>query len=238
LARALVIPPYWYYVLLIDIREEEGHSVSGWWAWAYFGLIFPGAKLPDPYWLVSLLSFLALLPAVSLINRINRDEEIELPAYASWRKRDAVVLLAGFSVVALAVLGAFGPSTRVLPGDEVPRRHVAFLQEIELVETQDDVLYFYSTGFMSVRGEGTVLTPHGVGAYWTDPENGERVVVMVEIDDILDVVPWWSESWYEDSEVRLALENGYELLLFLSMEEEGDHRFVAELERLRREAHR
>ncbi len=231
LARVIFIAPIWFYTLLIDIREEEGASLSGWLAAAYFILWGAGARLSFMFGIISLLSFLPLLPALHFINRINREDQTELPPYFSWRGRDALVFLAGSVFVAMTVFDAIAPSTRVLAGSEVLRWHTAFLLDVGLVNTPDDVLFFYSPGFASIRGEGTVLTSRGIGTYWTDPVNGERLQIVATCENIQDIVPTWSEQWYDQTEVRIDLEYGGTIWFVLSNEAGGDREFIAELRR-------
>ena len=128
-------------------------SAPGWLAVGYF-LLWATIGLPDPYGFISLLSVLPLLPPLLSINRLAREDRSVMPSYARWRGRDVVY---GLLFVGLMVLGTVAPDTRVVPGAQVLSRHMAFLEEMNIIERPEEVRYFYSPGFVSVRGEGTVL---------------------------------------------------------------------------------
>jgi hypothetical protein len=74
-----------------------------------YALLTLSWKLPDPYWLISILTFLPLLPVQSLINQINTNAD---PAWRpesrySWK----AILAAGAGSVLLlfSILGSFLP---------------------------------------------------------------------------------------------------------------------------------
>jgi hypothetical protein len=229
--RGVVFGPLWYFMLLKDLREHENASVSAVWAFGYLVLGVATARLPDPYWLLGLLSFIMLLPPVSAINGINRRSGLPSRPSGHWRGRSIAMTAVGAPIVALSVLAAFGPSTSVVDGPQVSGRQVQFLRDIGILEPDDEVLFFYSPGFISATGEGTALTERGVGAYWTDIESGERSVEFALFQEIenIDVDP--STSWIVDTYVTLTLADGTQLSFLLSAERDRDDAFVEEMER-------
>jgi hypothetical protein len=66
-------------------------------------------RLPDPYWLVTLLAFLPLLPANSLARRLNARLAPEAEASVPWSVANTVTLAIGGVILALAVIGTFMP---------------------------------------------------------------------------------------------------------------------------------
>jgi len=102
--------PVTSYFLLRRIRDhaqkvEEGVSLqAGLLAIAVFALSVLW-RLPDPYWLVSLLAFLPLLPVQSLANRINRKVAPRADPnsrFGGWNIAGAV---AGGLLLVLAIVG-------------------------------------------------------------------------------------------------------------------------------------
>jgi hypothetical protein len=229
-----IFAPIWYYFLLVDLREETDASLSGWLAAAWFLLAGLG-RLPDPYWLLWFLTFLALLPAALAINRANGARDAVLPEYNRWRKRNVPVVLLGAMVQFFTAAIAFQlvPSTMVQTGEEVPGRYVAHLREIDLVGEGDTVLYFYSNAMLSIKRDGTVLTNRGLGSYWIDDVTDERHQYFVTYEEITTVEPDWATSWMGETAVRLTMGEGSWLSFGLSAEAGRDTAFVQELERRR-----
>lgn len=66
-------------------------------------------RLPDPYWLVSTLSFVFLLPAQHLMNRINSQVAPELPLNARFSAANIILVVFGGALYLLAVAGTLLP---------------------------------------------------------------------------------------------------------------------------------
>jgi uncharacterized membrane protein len=85
-------------------------------------------RLPDPYWLVSMLSFLFLLPAQHLINRINASVAPQQPLNDRFSTANVVLIVVGGMLWALALFGTFvdpeappaEPDQRPAPRKDVP----------------------------------------------------------------------------------------------------------------------
>ena len=137
----------------------------------------------------------------------------------------------GIPFLIFSVLAAFGPSTYVEDGSRVSGRQVHFLRDIGILELDDQLLFFYSPGFASAKGEGAALTDRGVGVYWTDVVTGERSVEFAPFQEIEDMDVDPSTSWIVDTFVTLTLTDGTQLSFWLSAEGGRDDLFVAEMER-------
>jgi hypothetical protein len=65
------------------------------------------ANLPDPYWLVTLLGFLPLLPVQAAVNRVNLQLAPDADPNARFSGWNIAGVVVGGLLVALAMLGMF-----------------------------------------------------------------------------------------------------------------------------------
>lgn len=73
----------------------------------FFGFILLNISgyLPNPYWLLSLLSFTCLLPAVDALNfAIDKDENYEAVLYPDFNQRQVVLLFAFGTLWAMTIM--------------------------------------------------------------------------------------------------------------------------------------
>jgi hypothetical protein len=245
----------WFYRNWRYVRDSEGSRV---WpvARAFFGPLFyygllkrlsvPGPvglaaayllltalwRLPDPYWLFASLSFVALLPALSAINALNGGAAPEIPSYG-WRKRSVAVACVGSVIFAFAGIGMFGPSTAVVPGADVRTGDLAYLRDSGLLEDNEELLYFYSPGFLSIEGVGVLATDWGVTSYWTDPISEELGAAFLAYGDIEQIETNAGADVWGNTVVRVTGRDGSWFVFVLSSEGGGDAAFVEEIERRR-----
>lgn len=66
-------------------------------------------RLPDPWWLLCLFSFVPMLPVVRLVNRLNAASTTPRPANAELSGANVAAVVLGFFVLALAILGLVQP---------------------------------------------------------------------------------------------------------------------------------
>jgi hypothetical protein len=189
-------------------------------------------RLPDPYWLLASLSFVALLPALSAINALNGGAAPEIPSYG-WRKRSVAVACVGSVIFAFAGIGMFGPSTAVVPGADVRTGDLAYLRDSGLLEDDEELLYFYSPGFLSMEGVGVLATDWGVTSYWTDPISEELGAAFLAYGDIEQIETNAGADVWGNTVVRVTGRDGSWFVFVLSSEGGGDAAFVEEIERRR-----
>jgi hypothetical protein len=222
--------PLTYYFLLQDLRENTRYEVPGAFALLYF-VVEALWRLPDPYWLVSTLAFVAVLPTVLAINDLNRDVTPH-PPHASWRVRNIPIILLGGLLLFTSVGSSLGyfPSTRVVQGIEIRESDLAFLESSEIVPEGEELLYFYSMGLFSIESEGTVLTDQRLGSYWLDPISYEPVAASALFSEIEEVEITWGTGW-SDTLGQVTMADGTLFWIVLSTEGGGDRDFVEELDR-------
>ena len=116
------ISPFWRaffsvffcHSLIKSIKESaESNGIStainpGWLTFAYIVLIISW-RLPDPYWFVSMLSFLPLMPAQSLINTINKKVAPQSDPNNSFSWKNIVGIILGSILLIFAIIGTFFP---------------------------------------------------------------------------------------------------------------------------------
>lgn len=165
-------------------------------------------------------------------HRLQREEN---PEYRAVTWKVATLLGAGVLVLAvvisLALFSTFGviPSTRVLSGAEVPDAEISLLQQEGVLTPDDRVDFFYAQGLTSVLESGNILTRSEVILYYTD-EQGQINVFAIPLEEVVAVDLEEAGTSISDSvyRVRTASPDRW-IKLFLSIEQKGDEKFVAEL---------
>ena len=113
--------PLWGFSLLPRLQQLTAvYGVPATWsgsglALAYF-LLHIGYRLPDPLWLISLLSFIPLLVVQRSVNELNRAVAPEALRNDSYTGLNVVAIVLGGLIVLLAILGTLVP----LPGAQGP----------------------------------------------------------------------------------------------------------------------
>ncbi len=238
-ARALFFP-LWYYQMLkrLDVQGK------GLLAAAVLILsvivaapeLFLGSDSPLSLFLTFAsitISILPLIPAVKAINDLNERSGTRPPSFG-WRRRSAAVLVLGLLFAPFAFIGTLGPPTAIVSGDAMRASDADYLREAGLLLEGEEVLYFYSRGLFSVRGEGVFASNLGVTSYWTDLDAENLSVGYLTYSEIIDIEITYSSNFLEDTEVRLegpGEENWF--VFFLSAEGGGDRLFLEEVERRR-----
>jgi hypothetical protein len=225
-ARALFAPLFYYELLKrLDVDSKGLLAIS-------FLVLSATWRLPGPYWLVSMLAFLALLPAVRAINDLNTDVP-DLPASARWRTRDGAVVAFGALALPLAIVGTVGPASAVVRGDDLSAPRLEYLQDIGALGEDDDLLYFYSAGFVSIRNTGVVISDRGVTSYWIDPVTEEMDSASLTYAQMAAVEVNPASSVLRDTVVRISASDGSWFMFTLSPEGGLDREAIEEIERRR-----
>lgn len=94
-----------------QVPHLEGAGVL---AIAFF-LINGAWRLPDPYWMLSLLAFLPLLPAQAAANRINRQVAPDAPKNDAYTGANVTLIVLGAIFLLLVIIGLTVPEETVEP---------------------------------------------------------------------------------------------------------------------------
>jgi hypothetical protein len=231
-----VFSPLWCYPLYRDLAVAAGRQTPAWAVAAallYF-LLGVASRLPDPYWLVSLASFVVLLPAVRQIDELNRRAGRRAAYYTRFRLRHWSACLLGCGLLALVLPPALRltPASSVVRGDQLQPREREFFRAQRLVEPGEVIHYFYSGGMLSIKSDGNIVTDRRLISYFEDSDDDEFVVQQARYADIKDLQVTYSTSFLEDTEVTVVTDEDEEFVLLFSAEERRDRECVDKLMQL------
>jgi hypothetical protein len=216
--RAL-FAPLWCYSLARDLSHQDPRLTptrAGLVAAAYAVLVI-ASRLPDPWWLLTLGTFLPLMVLVSSIHAINRTARVRSPYYAKFGAGPAAACFVGIPFLALAVLLSLNvlPATQVVDGPDLPSWHRNYLRAEQILENTEVVQHFYSAGLFSIKDDGNLLTDQRIISYWRDPDSHELVVASARYEDIQDLHLERGDA-LTDSTLTVVHHDGSEFILILS----------------------
>jgi len=218
--------PLWHYSLLTELNTTLKSKVLSSRAFRVVLAVLVLAlnmtiRLPDPYWMVSTLTFLGFLPPILAMQ--NRARSFHLSNLAAY--------LLGGPVFVMVVLSAIGflPSTAVITQDEMWARDIAYLRDHEILGPDENIAYFFSEGIWSIAEGGQFFSDQFVTSYSQDVDTGEIYLDYVEFSRISDIDVVWSESWMDMTIVTVTTDDDYQFTLWLSAEEGGDKKFVKQM---------
>jgi hypothetical protein len=236
----------WLHPLLADIARASGRAAGPRELLALAAVLALGLAggLPDPWWLVSLLGFVPLLPAVRAVDRLNHAAGVQGPAYGRLRWPHLAVMPAGCLVLAAAAFFAFrSVPYGVVTADGVPAWIRSTLEKNEIVMPGEEILFFYSTDVVGVRDDGNLLTDGRVVSWTTDTGDGRFELDAAGFAEIeaLEFTP--AGAWWDEALLRVrcaartgAVVEGRSFNLYLSGDNDDARRFIAELRRRAPEA--
>ena len=233
-ARALFSP--WYCYDLARTVDSAAASVQltqrirpGLIAGLYAVLLM-SERLPDPYWMICLFSFVPLLPIVRQIREIHGAIRPGFDFAVGWGGWSITTVTLGVPVIALLLFsGIAAVPTEVLRSSEIPPSYHGTLVEAGILTPDEQIQFFSSSGFISILEDGSLLTESRVVSYetWDD----ELYVYSSAYRDVRDIDVEYSESFLDDTTVTILPVSDDSFSLFLSAEEGRDKEFVSDLER-------
>lgn len=242
---SLSIRPFWraffapvFFRKLIQDIDEHCESVSpilsshaGALVVAYY--IIPALwRLPDPYWLISMFSWAALLPVVSQIASINQPCPRQLLRNSQWKLRHLALGVVTVPCLVLMFVPSMNmmPSTQVTAGSRMWEHNREFLQATGLLEDDEKVLHFYSDGLLSIEDDGNMLTDSKVVSYWKDEDTGELRIETARYEEIAAVDTDYSDNFTDRTVITVQRTDGSDFVLIVSPEKHRDVAFVDALE--------
>lgn len=233
-ARA-VFYPLWHYSLLTELEKAlpfPSLSSKSYRLLLAAGLLLSSSlwRLPDPYWLVSMLSFVFFFPAL-----VPKPDSSQMPVIettrSSFRPVNILAVVIGGPLAAFVVLGSIGyfPSAVVINGDELWARDIAYLRREEILGDGEEIELFYSEGLFSIAEGGQFVSKDYITSYTVDPETNETLVYYAAYPDIEKIETSWSESFLDFTIVTITLFDGGQFELWLPTDDGGDRKFVETL---------
>ena len=234
--RAL-FSPLWCAALMLDLRKNVKDKTIPIALVVFLSIVYFVLsilwRLPDPYWIVTFLAFVPLVPVVRLINKSNQDGSQEYVRNSTWKLRHFVLALFSIPLLSFVFSSSVGliPSTRVVQGSLLWPHHREYLENSGIIEADERILYFYSEGLFSIKDDGNLLTDRGVISYWRDEESNEFYIEKATFSEIAQIAPEYG-NFVESTSVTITRHDESEFVLLLSAEDRRDRLFLRELEGL------
>ena len=229
-------PVYWVFNVLIflpslavGIRRLHDINKSGWWWLLFFTVI---GIIPLTYWYVKQSD-------QSSNNFGNPTSEIQeeqktfkLPKWIKY----FLIPFVSFIFVILVCFTIFLeigylPSTKVVSGNDLPQRQKTTLINNSIINKNDDILYFYSEGFLSILDGGQLITQDSLISYQKDEDHLLQISEM-KLNNIESIELQEDGSTFSDSVYKIVGNDQSEydfLIILLSNENGGDTSFIDEL---------
>ena len=227
--------PLWHYSLLTELNKtlksrvlSIGFVRGGLAAWVL--VLNFAIQLPDPYWLLSMLTVLGFIPALLAMQGDESTNALQ-DKPKSFRPSNLIAYLLGgpaFAIIALSAIG-FLPSTAVVTEDEMWDRDIEYLRENDILGPDEKIAYFYSEGVWSIAEGGQFFSDNFVTSYSQDLDTGEIYLDYVEFSRINDIDVAWAVTWMDMTIVTVTTDDDYQIELWLSAEAGGDQKFVTEM---------
>lgn len=126
-------------------------------------------------------------------------------------------------VVALVISAAIGPDTSVYPGRQIPKRFMATIRSLDLVEEDERIKYFYSDAVFDIKSGFYFITDKKLVLYskeWEEP------MISISFDEIASVDAQYDDSFFDDTLVYVTTNSGLDVFFPVSSEQGLDKRFV------------
>ena len=191
-----------------------------------FYLLTSVAQSGPIYVLALLILPLLCVIYVNYINLINNKESILYKYNTSWSWKHIPMVLFFTPLLIVSVLGDFYliPSSNIEKGQRIWSHDLRFMKREGVLSASEDVQYFFSNDFWSIRADGNGFTEHNVFSYWN--ENDQLSIEKASFDDIKDIVPQYGKSYSDDTIVTISRYDDSTFLLFLSGDKPKDRVFV------------
>ena len=240
LARAVFLPffVYSFYRRLKDFESPSGKrlplndSTIGLLAALFLGSGIV-AGISDYGFLLSLLSFLCLLPALQFINRLNSENPQPYLNNSRIRLSHIALVVVCGHLTLFSVLSAthFLPGNMVVEGKKLWNRDIRFMQRLGVIKPDEELRYFYSTALFSYADDGNGLTDRRVFSYWKDEHSNNIQKRSAFFDEIESIQENYSKSELDDTVITIVTKSGDEFYIYLSAVGGGDKKFVENLKR-------
>ena len=134
----------------------------------------------------------------------------------------ALILLAVLALGAASELG-YLPSPDTFSADEIPEKYIAQLKEVNIIEENEIVYYFYSAGFWSILEDGNLFTDRRAISYETYED--QLYVYSATYNEIEEIEMKKSDELWGTSEIEITKEDGSWFVLYADNEGDKDMLF-------------
>ena len=127
------------------------------------------------------------------------------------------------SIIAVLIVGLFGPDTAVYTGRQIPKRFMTTIQSLNLLKKDEQIRYFYSDALLDIKTGLYFVTDKNLVLYsseWEEPET------IIPFDQIASLDAEYDDSFFTDTMVFITTYSGIEVVFPVSSENGLDKRFV------------
>ena len=135
-------------------------------------------------------------------------------------------IMIGVILIGLIIIGILSPENKVYNDKDIKAEYYHFIKDNELIQDDEELIYFYSDAFFNFKNSFYFLTDKNIVLYsteWYEPE------LIIPLRHINDFEYYKSESFFDDSYIKLLLHDGNEAYVYITIEENGDDRFYEKL---------
>lgn len=133
------------------------------------------------------------------------------------------LLLCAGIVSGFVYLAVNTPDSAVYTGNRLPNKYRQIAREVGALDDDETVLYFYSDAFLDVRQAFYFVSDKKVAIYLN--EAGESPLTAIAFDEIADLELSRDESFFDDSEITLYLNDERIVSFPVSSEHDRDRQF-------------
>lgn len=129
----------------------------------------------------------------------------------------------GIVFFGLVILGTHVPETSVYPGQQVPKKYLAEIKSLGLLEEGERVKYFYTDAMFDIKEGMYIVTDKHLILYsntWGDPKT------IIDYNEIAHLEVEYDDSFFVDSFVTVETQEGLEVVFPVSSEYGRDKKFV------------
>lgn len=234
--------PLWFFALYRELRQDSlerfershlpGAPLIGLLLIVYIGLNILGYA-DTVVGFAEFISFFCLLPFVNYINYVNRHHQQAVADNSKFRPRHFILVTVMSFFLGYTFLATIHwiPSSGVITGNDLPSWTIRFMQRQGLVQSADDLIYFYCDAYWSNKDDGNGVTKKAVFSYWRDEATGRLIVRKADYTNIDNIRINSAESTYNNTTITIIPESGDEFMLYISTEDGMDKQVVNEIQR-------
>lgn len=139
-----------------------------------------------------------------------------------------MVLSCGGCLTFLFYVGLYTPDTAVYAGNQVPSEFVDAMRAVGALEEGEKIRFFYSDALFDIRDGFYFVSDQRVVVY---QQEAATPLTTAPFDEIESVDITRGPSWWEDGQIILLLKDGTPVGFPISREEDGDLRFLEEIQK-------
>ena len=235
-----IFSAFWYYPLFTHLVEDSkeryakntvmpmGMGIAA----AILFFIANYTYNSDHLYLAGMMAVpILLFPLLNYINHLNGSTSLAYVDNSAWKVRHTLVSILFIPWILLAIgtdLTVF-PSGKIMTGEQVSQRNIDFMSANKIIEENEDVLMFYSDGFISYQEDGNGFTQSSVFSYWK--EGGELNIATADFVDVKNLKVEYGDALDSQTVITVQLNDDSDFVLIVSTEDKLDLTFYQSLRR-------